>query len=205
MLEKHHIERYHDCKQNSCTGWGVFMASKTMHKAVAYLGAILCFVAVIPIDVLSWWKADITQIITSDHFSNYINAFGQWYHKVASGNDYTITNLGNLFLFAGIIVIIGGVILIAGGAKNSKGIAVIGAIIAIIGPIMFLVALNGLDSVADLLLSSGAMKFFGSGNVYFHLVLDIQYGTGTWYLNIGFFLAIIGAILGFASIKSSKK
>jgi hypothetical protein len=183
------------------------MASSKMHKFLAFLGAILCFVAVVPIDVLSWWKIDVTQEIFSNvyHFSNYINAFGQWYHKLLHGDDYTVTSLPNLFLFVGIIVIIGGVILILGGAKESKAIAALGAIVALIGPILFLVALNGLDSLAELYLSSDAMKFFGSGNVYYHYFLDIKYGTGSWYLNIGFFLPILGAVLGFLSTKSSSK
>lgn len=175
------------------------MAHNTINKFVAFLGAIICFVAIIPIDVLSWWKSDITQTFFGTHnFSNYINAFGQFYNKTLFSDNTTMTNLGTLFVFVGVIVIIAGIVLITAGIKDNKSIAVLGAILAVLGPIMFLVALNGLDPASDLLLSSNASRYFGSGDI--NLIT-----TGTWYLNIGFFLPFIGAFFGFLSLKSKSK
>ena len=178
------------------------MTSSNMHKFVAILGAILCIIALIPVDVLSWWKVDFTQVVTSTHLSNYISAFGYFtFTTLPFITQAQTIILSSSFQFVGIIVLIGAIIMFAGGLKGSKGIAVIGAIVALLGPILFLVALNGLDSANDLFLSSGAQKFFGSGDLF----NVVKYGAGSWYLNIGFFLPIIGAVLGFLSAKSSSK
>nr|MDO8084313.1 hypothetical protein [Candidatus Sigynarchaeum springense] len=42
--------------------------------------------------------------------------------------------------------------------------------------------------------------FFGTNSIF---IWDL-YGTSNWYLSIGFFLPLVGGILGLLSLKSNK-
>ncbi len=162
-----------------------------MNKAIAIIGAIVTFLAIIPIDVFAWWRWDVTT--GGNSWPNWIDAFNQFHVKFTYGADYSITNYDNMYLYAGIIVVAGAVLLLLGGLSAKKFFTTIGAILSLVGPVVFvLVHRNNTDIAAFL----GDNVLFGSTS-----------GSGyvwTWYLSVGFFLPIGGAILGFLSLKRNK-
>nr|MDO8111699.1 hypothetical protein [Candidatus Sigynarchaeota archaeon] len=172
------------------------MASN-MNKFLAILAGILAIIAVIPIDFLSWWKADVDPSIGAN-FSNYITAFAQFYKW--NGSSYDIIPLDNMYLITGILVIVGAVLLFAGGAKAIKALAFLGALITIAGPIVFLIAHNGNDVLSAWYNLYTRNLFFGTDTI---ALWDLG-GSTTWYLNVGFFLPLGAGLLGFLSLKSNK-
>ncbi|NMC04702.1 MAG: hypothetical protein GYA24_05790 [Candidatus Lokiarchaeota archaeon] len=171
------------------------MASN-MNKVIAVLAGVVGIIAIIPVEVLSWWKADIDPIL-GNSFSHYIDAFAQYYTENAFNSVVAKSKLDDLYLGVGIAVIAGAAILVLAGIKASKAAALLGSILLLAGPIMFLIAHNGNDDL------STYASWFGSENVFFGSY-DGSLGKIAWYLNLGFFLPIIGALIGFLSMKSNK-
>jgi hypothetical protein len=171
------------------------MASK-MNKVLAVIAGVIGIIANIPIEVLSWWKADIDPSLGTS-YSHYIDAFATYYSENWLNSNVAKDRLDDLYLVAGIVVIIGAVLLFLAGFKASKAASLCGSIIMVAGPILFLVAHNGNDDL------STYASWFGSENVFFGSYSGVI-GNINWYLNVGFFLPIGGAFLGFLSMKSNK-
>lgn len=168
-----------------------------MKKVLSIIGGIIAAVAIIPIESLSWWKWDIDPTL-GNTFSLYVNAFGQFYKKLSAGQDYTIQALEGLYVAAGIVTILGAVLLFAGGAKGNGALAAIGGLIAIAGPVVFLIS-HGQDAGF-----TGAFQnvFFGNNDgIVLGPYSTAFIGVTSWYLNVGFFLPLLGGILGLASAK----
>jgi hypothetical protein len=166
------------------------MASN-MNKAIAVIGAIVALLAIIPIDFLAWWRWDVT--VLGNSWPNWIDAFNQFHVKFTYIADYMVTHYDTMYLYAGIIVVVGAVFMLLGGFSDKKFFAALGAIITILGPIVFLIAHNGNSSISGFL---GDNVFFGS--------TSSPGLTWNWYLSVGFFLPIGGALLGFLSLKRNK-
>ncbi len=162
---------------------------KNVNTTVAIIGAIIGFVAIIPVEFLSWWKSTITFLGSTS--AQYIDAFGNY---VAGSST---SSLGGGYAVAGIVTIVGAILLLLAGLKLGKTVAILGSLAIIAGPIIFLIA-HGSNS--DL---STIISWIGSDNVFFGTTSNIL-GEITWYLNVGFFLAIGGGIVGLLSTKSSK-
>jgi hypothetical protein len=166
------------------------MASN-MNKALAVIAGIIALVAIIPIDLLAWWRWDVT--VLGNSWPNWFDAYNQFHIKLTYISDYSISQFDNMYLYAGIAVIAGGVLMLLGGISGAKFIAMLGALAAIAGPIIFLVAQNG----------NADIKLFIGDNVFFGSASGLGY-SWNWYLGAGFFLPMAGAILGFVSLKSNK-
>jgi hypothetical protein len=126
----------------------------------------------------------------------FINAWAQ----MTSGSD--VESLDSMYLTAGITAIIGAFLLFLAAFKESKGAAFLGSLILLAGPIIFLIAHNGNSDLSTLASWIGGDNvFFGQRNnfPFFLITIDV-----TWYLNVGFFLPIGGALLGFLCLKSNK-
>ncbi|MEX2680617.1 MAG: hypothetical protein Q6373_003405, partial [Candidatus Sigynarchaeota archaeon] len=129
-----------------------------------------------------------------------IDAFAQYHGRTGLDDTFKIVQLESMYLIAGIMVIIGAVLLVVGGIKTTKAIAAIGAILVLLGPIVFLVAQNQTAFLTQSQYLDDQNLFFGTNSI---LIWDLG-GTSNWYLGVGFFLPLIGGILGLLSLKSNK-
>ncbi len=166
------------------------------NKAIAVLAAIIGIIGVvIPIEFLSWWKADLSQL-PNPVYSQYINAWAQYMSENPVNSDVNYDVLPDMYLLSGILTFLGAVVLFLGGVKGNKAVVVVGSIVMLAGPVMFIVAQTGngdLSTIAVWL--GGDNRYFGSKNA------GPLYGDVVWYLNVGFFLPIAGGVIGFLSLR----
>ena len=153
-------------------------------RYIAVLGGLLGIVAVlislIPSDV-SWWSVRDTIF----NQSTVLNAFGIF--TLSNGN--VVLPPDYLILIAGLSFLIGSLLITFSAIQKKKAIAILSGLIMVVGLIVFCVALNAKtnwEEVNILLiwLNSQSNLLFG------------EYFVFQWGLGIGFYLAIVGTVIG---------
>ncbi len=170
-----------------------------MNKVLAVIAAIIGILAIIPVDVFAWWKVDVDPFIGTA-YSNFIDAWAQYHGRTGGDDTVQVIQLENMYLIAGIVVTIGAVLLLAGGIKEIKSVAAIGAILLLLGPIVFAIAHNDTAFLSDSQYLHDRNLFFGTDSI---LIWDLT-GSSNWYLGFGFYLPLIGGVIGLLSLKSNK-
>nr|MDO8116907.1 hypothetical protein [Candidatus Sigynarchaeota archaeon] len=158
-----------------------------MRKVLGFLGGIIAIVAIIPIEQLGWWTVSERNTLTEATQNAFLNAFGYY-----TDFNKSVDTWGTYYLLAGILVIIGALVMLASSVKKKGAFAAIIGVVALVAPVIFLMAHlsnEDLDTLATWLNLDSTV--FGSATV-----IILEY---TWFLNIGFFLPMIGGIMGIAS------
>ena len=155
-------------------------------KVLGIIGACICLASLLLSMVFplwfSWYRVSISDGITT--LGIFLTGFGNF---ISEGIP-PITDFVFLTLIGAIILIAGAIILIIGATKEVKIMGIIGGILTLIAPILLL--LN---------LSIGFYDFqglVGDPNVFWGLEMlgpGVLYSWGVW---IGFFMAVVGGILG---------
>ncbi len=159
-------------------------------KLIAYVGGIIGLVAVLMGLIepsLGWWQ--MRYEFGPFDVNIYINAFG--YSSNTANNNVELVD--NTLLLAGMIYLAGTLLLFIATAKNMKAGAFLCAILMIIGIILFCYGLYGNEGFGDLL---SGMEFLSGEehNVFFGTFKFL--GTWTWRLGNGFFIGVVGAVIG---------
>ncbi len=158
-----------------------------MRKVLGFLGGIVTIVAIIPVEQLGWWTISELNTITDATRNAFVNAFGIYTQFNNSTESWS-----TFYMLAGIFAILGAIVMLASSIKKKGAFVAIGGIIAIAAPVLFVLAHFNNEDLSTLAswfnLDS---TFFGSATV-----LVVKY---TWFLNVGFFLPILGGIMGIGS------
>ncbi len=158
-------------------------AGKVLAIIGGVVGALSVLLYYIMPELFSLWKLDVGLNLTI-----YIGGFGAWsgeFITIPFGPEYS----GDVILMLVSVLILGGSVLtFIAGLAGSKAIGILGGIILLAGPILLLVSL-----VAQMgFFGQTIIPLLGNENLLFGSVL----GVAEWGINIGFYLAIGGGLLG---------
>lgn len=156
-------------------------------KVIGIIGASISLASLLLSIILpewfSWYRYSATDGLTTIGF--FLTGFGNF---ITIGGIPPLMDIIFLTLIGALILIAGAIVLIIGAAKGIKVMGIIGGISILIGPILLL--LN---------LSIGFYDFqglVGKPNVFFgfeYIGFGILEAWGLW---IGFFMALVGGVLG---------
>lgn len=153
-----------------------------MKKPFTILGAIVAILSLVPIPYMGWWWT--VNCPDAPGISGSINGWGRFTFIFGSQR-----NLGPIFAIASFILIFGIFLVLVGGLKNNRKIAILGLVMFFASPGFFIMGLYmGEKLISIIQFDPTAFMLFGTANPYGTL-------TSTYYLNVGFFLPIGGAVL----------
>ncbi len=156
---------------------------RNLTKILAIIGGIIGIFAAILTFIepsLGWWEVTYVGIGTNEA---YLNPYG---YNV--NGDFA----GELFLIGALLFVASSVLVILAAAKGSKAGSLLFAFLMIVGLALFCYALY-VEEHFESILAGLEFLFGGDYNVFFGTV-DF-FGTWTWRLGNGFFIACAGAAI----------
>ena len=163
-----------------------------------YIGIVASVIALISL-ALPWWTLTMSAEVMEESSSIDLSVYPYQARMSAMGVSQTLTMELWYGWAALVLIVIAGIIGIVGSVlvgKTGKTILMVAGILALLSIIIFAVGLQGELSTAVPAAGLPEVGLFSSGS-YSLLGVSMDYST---YLNFGFWLALIAAIIAFISL-----